>query len=279
MSAPEVLCSGASLLATQTTSLVDIFLYHIPTYRFLDFPGEQNPSSKLPPAETMELLPSLMGCSGVMVSIALEIVKRYSKLEQKKYGSRHDRWLSSGQASCLISSFLPSRSTRIPLSLSISLPKVLFSGVSLLATKATSLVGILLYQMPTYRFLDFPGLKNPSSKLPPSETMISSLLPSRSTRIPLSLSISLPKVLFRGVSLLATQTTFLVGILLYQMPTYRFLDFPGLKNPSSKLPPSETMILCLKFITLVQDKRANDVQKSADFDKKEKQVANGTLVT
>nr|GMC53536.1 hypothetical protein B456_002G078300 [Ipomoea batatas] len=87
-------------------------------------------------------------------------------------GSRHDRWLSSGQASCLISSLLPSRSTRIPLSLRISLPEVLFSGVSLLATQTTSLVGILLYQMPTYRFLDFPGLKNPSSKLPPAETMV-----------------------------------------------------------------------------------------------------------
>nr|GLL17748.1 unnamed protein product [Ipomoea trifida] len=72
---------------------------------------------------------------------------------------------------------------------------------------------------------------------------ISSLLPSRSTRIPLSLSISLPEVLFSGVSLLATQTTSLVGMLLYQMPMYRFLELPGLKNPSSKLPPAETMVL------------------------------------
>nr|GMC53782.1 G-type lectin S-receptor-like serine/threonine-protein kinase At4g27290 [Ipomoea batatas] len=75
------------------------------------------------------------------------------------------------------------------------------------------------------------------------DDQISSLLPSRSTRIPLSLSISLPEVLFSGVSRLATQTTSLVGILLYQMPTYRFLDFPGLKNPSSKLPPAETMVV------------------------------------
>nr|GMC51829.1 Copia protein [Ipomoea batatas] len=75
------------------------------------------------------------------------------------------------------------------------------------------------------------------------DDQISSLLPFRSTRIPLSLRISLPEVSFSGVSLLATQTTSLLGILLYQMPTYRFLDFPGLKNPSSKFPPAETMVV------------------------------------
>nr|GLL17749.1 unnamed protein product [Ipomoea trifida] len=413
ISLPEVLFSGVSLLATQTTSLVGILLYQMPTYRFLDFPGLKNPSSKLPPAETM----TVTGRGAVDIALAkssthpimITVICRCCEDHQRsstRSGTRHDQWLSSGLASSLVAKYHQDNqnsarrnfrnyghfplsqqdflSTRIPLSLSNSLPEVLFSGVSLLATQTTSFVGILLYQMPTYRFLDFPGLKNPSSKFPPAETMvvpsvmgflgfsgssssilcriktelflerrvclmrplspiemalfsnfdsqketcpnppspirlseeklfvaettvskvnkgnplmsiisvyspaagssalfheaefselwsfpslttrfpvsesratgffkdvdefddqISSLLPFRSTRIPLSLSNSLPEVLFSGVSLLATQTTSLLGILLYQMPTYRFLDFPGLKNPSSKFPPAETMVV------------------------------------
>ncbi|KAI8557683.1 hypothetical protein RHMOL_Rhmol04G0028900 [Rhododendron molle] len=50
---PSESVSGISLLATQTTVLVEIFLYHIPKYQWLGLPlGVKNPSSVMPPAET-----------------------------------------------------------------------------------------------------------------------------------------------------------------------------------------------------------------------------------
>uniref|UniRef100_A0A2P2IM30 G-type lectin S-receptor-like serine/threonine-protein kinase At4g27290 n=1 Tax=Rhizophora mucronata TaxID=61149 RepID=A0A2P2IM30_RHIMU len=45
-----------------------------------------------------------------------------------------------------------------------------------------------------------------------------------------------------GISLLATQTTEALENL-YHMPTYLLVvELPGLKNPSSKVPPAETMV-------------------------------------
>ncbi|PWA35128.1 hypothetical protein CTI12_AA611370 [Artemisia annua] len=41
-----------SLLATQTTVLRDMFLYHIPRYMFSELLGRKNPSSKIPVSET-----------------------------------------------------------------------------------------------------------------------------------------------------------------------------------------------------------------------------------
>nr|GLL22620.1 hypothetical protein CR513_16898 [Ipomoea trifida] len=56
-------------------------------------------------------------------------------------------------------------------------------------------------------------------------------------------SVGIPEVVFRGVSLLATHTTVVTDMFLYHMPTYRFSDLPGLKNPSSKVPLDETMVV------------------------------------
>uniref|UniRef100_A0A6N2N5B5 Uncharacterized protein n=1 Tax=Salix viminalis TaxID=40686 RepID=A0A6N2N5B5_SALVM len=56
---PDELVRGVSLLATQTTVMMDTLLYHIPKYRFLELPGLKNPILKLPSAETM-LSPSLI---------------------------------------------------------------------------------------------------------------------------------------------------------------------------------------------------------------------------
>ncbi|KAI8557698.1 hypothetical protein RHMOL_Rhmol04G0030000 [Rhododendron molle] len=71
-----------------------------------------------------------------------------------------------------------------------------------------------------------------------------SLVPFTSTRIPGLLSFNtpdVPDVSRSGVSLLATHTTVVFGISLYHIP-YRFLEVPGLKKPSSKIPLDETMV-------------------------------------
>jgi hypothetical protein len=48
---PDVLESGVSLFATQTTVLTGMFLYHIPKYH-LELSGVKKPSSKTCPDET-----------------------------------------------------------------------------------------------------------------------------------------------------------------------------------------------------------------------------------
>ncbi|MBA0606573.1 hypothetical protein Godav_019021, partial [Gossypium davidsonii] len=71
--------TGVSLLATHTTVPVDTFLYQIPTYRLLEFPGLKNPSSKFPPADK-RVSPSFMDCPGVIVfSAKVLVVKKRSK--------------------------------------------------------------------------------------------------------------------------------------------------------------------------------------------------------
>ncbi|MFS7994483.1 hypothetical protein Hanom_Chr12g01106591 [Helianthus anomalus] len=67
---PDVSAIGVSLLATHTTVPYDIFLYHIPRYRFLDFPGLKKPSSNISPLETRVALPSLISWFADMVSTA-----------------------------------------------------------------------------------------------------------------------------------------------------------------------------------------------------------------
>ncbi|RDX99968.1 hypothetical protein CR513_16898, partial [Mucuna pruriens] len=64
------------------------------------------------------------------------------------------------------------------------------------------------------------------------------LLLSWSTRFPLLLIERTPEVSLRGVSRLATHTTVCSEILLYHIPTYRFVEFRGLKKPSAKFPRS-----------------------------------------
>ncbi|KAK2969387.1 hypothetical protein RJ640_001302 [Escallonia rubra] len=69
----------------------------------------------------------------------------------------------------------PLASTRIPgLLTSFNLPDMSVRGVFLLATQTTVITGsVSLYQIPMYLFLELPGLKNPISKLPPEETIVS----------------------------------------------------------------------------------------------------------
>jgi len=55
----------------------------------------------------------------------------------------------------------------------------------------------------------------------------------RRTRSPWFVSRTTPDESLSGVSLLATQTAVWTDILPYHIPKYRFLDFPGLKNPNS----------------------------------------------
>ncbi|MFS8015699.1 hypothetical protein Hanom_Chr15g01359731 [Helianthus anomalus] len=57
---PDVSVIGCSRLGTHTTVPYDIFLYHIPRYRFLDFPGLKKPNSNVSPSETRVALPSLI---------------------------------------------------------------------------------------------------------------------------------------------------------------------------------------------------------------------------
>uniref|UniRef100_A0A251T3S6 Uncharacterized protein n=1 Tax=Helianthus annuus TaxID=4232 RepID=A0A251T3S6_HELAN len=57
---PDVSAIAVSRLATHTTVPYDIFLYHIPRYRFLDFPGLKKPNSNISPLETRVALPSLI---------------------------------------------------------------------------------------------------------------------------------------------------------------------------------------------------------------------------
>lgn len=61
-------------------------------------------------------------------------------------------------------------------------------------------------------------------------------------RIPGFVNFKTPDLLGTGVSLFATQTTVFVGIFLYHMPMYLFIEIPGLKNPISKSPLEETMV-------------------------------------
>lgn len=49
--------TGASLLATHTIVLGDMFLYHIPKYWPCEFPKLKNPASNVPAAETRDLVP------------------------------------------------------------------------------------------------------------------------------------------------------------------------------------------------------------------------------
>ncbi|MBA0803927.1 hypothetical protein Gohar_014087 [Gossypium harknessii] len=57
---------GLFLLATQTTA-PGLFLYHIPKYLFLDFPGEKKPSSKVSNDDT-SVSPSLIDSSAPITS-------------------------------------------------------------------------------------------------------------------------------------------------------------------------------------------------------------------
>ncbi|KAI8531526.1 hypothetical protein RHMOL_Rhmol11G0143100 [Rhododendron molle] len=63
------------------------------------------------------------------------------------------------------------------------------------------------------------------------------------TRFPSWLRDRTPEVPLIPLFLLATQTTVCSGILLYHIPTYLRLEFPGLKNPSAKVSPLDTKTL------------------------------------
>jgi hypothetical protein len=51
-----------------------MFLYHIPTYRFVELPGLKKPNSNVPSLETKVVLPSSIRDSSnwVIVSIAVD---------------------------------------------------------------------------------------------------------------------------------------------------------------------------------------------------------------
>ncbi|KAK8492766.1 hypothetical protein V6N12_011518 [Hibiscus sabdariffa] len=59
---------------------------------------------------------------------------------------------------------------------------------------------------------------------------------------PLSLILRTPEESETEVSLLATHTIVPFDTFLYQIPRYRLFEFPGLKNPSSKVPPADTRV-------------------------------------
>ncbi|KAK2967408.1 hypothetical protein RJ640_022340 [Escallonia rubra] len=63
-------------------------------------------------------------------------------------------------------SFLPSKTARLPSSKIFNIPNESFNGLSLLATHTTcgSEATGKLYMMPTYRFVELKGVKNPSLK-------------------------------------------------------------------------------------------------------------------
>ncbi|KAK6934355.1 hypothetical protein RJ641_034510 [Dillenia turbinata] len=69
------------------------------------------------------------------------------------------------------------------------------------------------------------------------------LVPLTSTRIPGEMSFNVPFLSGIGFCLFATQTTVVpFEIFLNHIPKYRLLEVPGLKNPSSKTPPEETIV-------------------------------------
>lgn len=65
------------------------------------------------------------------------------------------------------------------------------------------------------------------------------------TRSPGSTTFKVPDLSVSGKSVLATHTTVLGAIFLYQMPTYRFLELDGLKKPNSKVPADEIKVVPL----------------------------------
>nr|KYP35978.1 hypothetical protein KK1_042932 [Cajanus cajan] len=67
-------------------------------------------------------------------------------------------------------------------------------------------------------------------------------VPSRSTRIPFSLSLRIPELFSRGLFLLATHTTVKGDAFVYHIPKYRLVELPGLKKPTSIIPPLETKV-------------------------------------
>ena len=61
--------TGASLLATHTIVLGDMFLYHIPKYWPCEFPKLKNPASKVPAEETRVLLPWIDSFGVIIVRV------------------------------------------------------------------------------------------------------------------------------------------------------------------------------------------------------------------
>ena len=61
---------GSSLLANHTTVNAEMLLYHIPTYRLVEFFGLKNPSLKALPLLEIIKSGSLMGLEAVMVFVA-----------------------------------------------------------------------------------------------------------------------------------------------------------------------------------------------------------------
>ncbi|KAJ0557219.1 hypothetical protein HanPI659440_Chr07g0266201 [Helianthus annuus] len=68
------------------------------------------------------------------------------------------------------------------------------------------------------------------------------LLPAITNNDPLVATLNTPDKSVIGVSLLATQTTVCGDMFLYHIPINRFVDLPGLKNPSSYISLAETRV-------------------------------------
>ncbi|KAL3652491.1 hypothetical protein CASFOL_002172 [Castilleja foliolosa] len=83
------------------------------------------------------------------------------------------------------------------------------------------------------------------------QIVLLSLSSSRITNWPDGMTVNTPEVvLLRGDPLLATQTGVCV-IFMYHIPTYRLVDRPGLKNPSSNLCPEETIVSPSLMVSVV----------------------------
>ncbi|KAL8089252.1 hypothetical protein AgCh_038879 [Apium graveolens] len=79
-------------------------------------------------------------------------------------------------------------------------------------------------------------------------------VPSDSAKLPLASSLRTPDVSSIGVSLLATHTTVLFTILVYQIPKYRLWELPKLKNPRVNTPPADSMVLSPSLKENIQGK-------------------------
>ena len=58
-------------------------LYHIPMYRLFELAGLKNPNSKLPPADTKVLPPSLTDALGLMVMVSCILVEEVLRMEKR----------------------------------------------------------------------------------------------------------------------------------------------------------------------------------------------------
>ena len=79
------------------------------------------------------------------------------------------------------------------------------------------------------------------------------LVESKTTRFPSLEIVKIPEVLFRGVSLFATHITVCGEIFSNQIPTYRWVEFEGVKNPNLKTLVLDIIVAgsLMKFVDVI----------------------------